>query len=52
MFFCCVNLFTLINAWMIGKKFNKTSLSENEHFYCHLNMEDTINADYTHAKRA
>ena len=31
-------------------KLNKTSLSEKEDFYSHLNMEDITNADYTHAK--
>ena len=30
---------------------NETSLSEKEDFYSHLNMEDTIDADYAHAKK-
>ena len=33
------------------EKFNETSLPENEDFYSHLNMEDSTDADYTHAKR-
>ena len=32
------------------ENFNGTSLPEKEDFYCHLNMEDITNADYTHAK--
>ena len=32
------------------EKFNKTSLLEKEEFYSHLNMEDIIDADYTHTK--
>ena len=30
---------------------NEASLSEKEDFYSHLNMEDTIDADYAHAKK-
>ena len=33
------------------EKFNKTSLPKKEDFYSHLNMEDTTEADYVHAKR-
>ena len=33
------------------KKFNETLLPEKEDFYSHLNMEDIIDADYTHGKR-
>ena len=32
------------------EKLNETSLYEKEDFYSHLNMEDTIDADYAHAK--
>ena len=32
------------------EKFSET-LSENEDFYSHLNMEDITDADYWHAKR-
>ena len=30
------------------KKFNETSLSEKQDLYSHQNMEDIIDADYTH----
>ena len=33
------------------EKFSETSLPEKEDFYSHLNMEDIIDADYTHRKR-
>ena len=33
------------------EKINETSLPEKEHFPSHLNMEDTTDADYAHAKR-
>ena len=33
------------------KKINKTSLPEKEDFYSHLNIEDTTDANYAHAKR-
>ena len=33
------------------EKFSETSLPEKEDFYSHLNMEDIIDADYTHIKR-
>ena len=33
------------------EKCNETSLPEKEDFYSHLNMEDIIDADYTHTKR-
>ena len=33
------------------EKFNKTSLPEKEDFYIHLNIEDSTDADYEHAKR-
>ena len=32
-------------------KFNETSLPEKEDFYCHLNMEDITDAEYSHVKR-
>ena len=32
------------------EKFDETSLSENEDFYSHVNMEDITDADYVHAK--
>ena len=35
-----------IDNW---EKFNYTSLTENEDFYSHLNMEDITDADYKHA---
>ena len=33
------------------KKFNETTLSGKEEFYSNLNMEDTTDAGYMHAKR-
>ena len=36
---------------MIGKNSMKISLPEKDDFYCHLNMEDTTDRDYGHAKR-
>ena len=33
------------------KKFNETSLPENEEFYSNFSMEDIIDAYYMHAKR-
>ena len=33
------------------EKFNETSLPEKEGFYSHLNMEDTTDTDYAHAKK-
>ena len=33
------------------ERFNETSLHEKEDFYRHLNMEDTADAGYIHAKR-
>ena len=32
-------------------KFNETTLPEKENFYSNLNMGDTTDADYIHAKR-
>ena len=37
-----------MNDW---EKFNETSLPKKEHFYSHLKIEDTTDADYQHAKR-
>ena len=37
-----------MNRWMIGKKINKTSLPEKEHFYSNLNMEDITDAVCEH----
>ena len=34
-----------MNIWMIGKKFNETSLPVKEDFYRHLNMEDITDSD-------
>ena len=38
-----------MNYWV---KFNETSLPEKQDFYIHVFMENIIDADYTHAKRA
>ena len=42
-----------LSLWVIDKweKFNKTSLPGKEKLYSNLNMKDTIDADYMHAKR-
>ena len=37
-----------MNDW---EKFSETSLPEKDIFNSHLNMEDIIDANYTHAKR-
>ena len=37
-----------IDDW---EKVNETRLPKKEDFYCHLNMEDIVNADYVEAKR-
>ena len=34
------------------ENFNKTILPEKEEFYSNMNMEDTTETDYMHAKRA
>ena len=34
------------------EKFNETALLEKLYFYSHSNMEDIIDADYAHIKRA
>ena len=34
------------------EKFNGTSLSEKEHCYSHLNVEDITDADYADAKKS
>ena len=46
--YCCEKVFILTNIWMIGKKINKTSLPEKEHFYSNLNMEDITDAGWEH----
>ena len=38
-------------TWMIGKRFNETTLPEKEEFYSNLNMEDITDADYMDPKR-
>ena len=48
-FYCCKMVFTHMNIWLIGKKFNETLLPEKEDFYSHLN-KDITDTDYTHAK--
>ena len=44
-------MFSPINTWVIGKKFNEASLPEKEDFYSHLNMKEITDGDYAHAKR-
>ena len=43
----CLSLRTY--GWL--GKFNETTLPEKEDFYSNLIIEDTTNADYTHAKQ-
>ena len=43
-----VFLYEYMDHW---KKFNETSLPEEEDFYSHLNMKDITDADYGHAKK-
>ena len=50
LFYCCDKVFTPINIWMIGKKFDETSLPEKEDFYSHLNMGDITDVYYAHKK--
>ena len=44
----CVYPYKCIDDW---ENFNETSLPEKEYIYSHLNIEDIIDANYTHAKR-
>ena len=44
-----VDPYEYMNEW---EKFNETALLEKLYFYNHLNMEDIIDADYAHIKRA
>ena len=37
-----------MDSW---KRFDETSLPKKEDFYSNLNMEDTADADYKHAKK-
>ena len=43
-----VYLYEYMDSW---KRFDETSLPEKKDFYHHLNMEDTTDADYKHAKK-
>ena len=47
----CEKVLTLLNIWMIAKKYDKTSLCEAEDSYSNLNIEDIANIDYDHRKR-
>ena len=51
LFLYCEKVFTLINIWMIGKKFNETSLPETEDFSSNLCMKDINDAYHAHSKR-
>ena len=51
LFYCCKKViyrYEYMNDW---KNYSNTSLPEKEDFYSDLNVEDIIDADYTHAKR-
>ena len=37
-----------MNIWIIGKKFDETSLPNKESFYSSLNMENIDDIDYRH----
>ena len=50
-FYCCKKViygYENMNDW---KNYSNTSLPQKEDFYSDLNVEDIIDADYTHAKR-
>ena len=40
-----------MNIWIIGKNTIKHCYLKKKIFFCHLNMQDNTDADYTHAKR-
>ena len=42
-----VYLYEYMDSW---QRFNETSLSDKETFYCNLNMEDITDVDYRHEK--
>ena len=51
LFYCCkkvIHGYEYMNDW---KNYSNTPLPEKEDFYSDLNVEDIIDADYTHAKR-
>ena len=50
LFYCCengVSSYEYMNRW---EKFNQTSIPGKKDFYSYLNIENTTDADYTHAK--
>ena len=51
LFYCCEQVLTRMNTWMIGKKSMKHYLKKKKDFHSHLNMEDITNAYYAQAKR-
>ena len=47
LFYCCEQVLTRMNTWMIGKKSMKHYLKKIYiYFHSHLNMEDITNAYY------
>ena len=49
LFYCCKEMFTLMNIWMVGKISMKHYLKKK--IFSDLNMEDITDADYTQIKR-
>ena len=39
-----------VNTWIVGERFDETSMPDKEAFYSSLNMEDITDVDYRHAK--
>ena len=50
LFYCCKNVFILINIWIIGKNSVEHYYLKKKDFYSPLNMEDITDADNAHAK--
>ena len=50
LFYCCKEVFTLMNIWMIGKN-QWNTITWKRKFYSHLHKEDITDADYEHTKR-
>ena len=40
-----------MNIWIVGQRFDETSLPDKEAFYSNLNMEDITDIDYRHGKK-
>ena len=40
-----------MNIWIVGKKFDETSLPDKKAFYNKLNVEDITDKDYDHVQK-